>query len=235
MTDTISIGLVVLQAGIVVALLEALRRRDIATAVNALVSFIAVLLPVLVESIFRSVFAQSVGLGPELPLWIAAAGCLHSFGMLGPYDSVWWWDNLTHMVSAALVAALIYAGLIVIARHSSILSPSSSSIAALTILFTFAVGVFWELIELVAREAGRRYDIEPVFVHCGWRDTALDLVFDLVGALLVLLFDLRIFVPIADQVPDVTRTVILGSGLVIVVGSVLMALSVELGRDATRE
>lgn len=98
MTDTVSIGLVVLQAGIVVALLEALRRQDIAAAVNALVSFAGALLPVLAEFVFRSAFAQSVSFSPELPLWIAAAGCLHSFGMLGPYDSVWWWDNLTHSV-----------------------------------------------------------------------------------------------------------------------------------------
>lgn len=234
MTETVSLGLVVLQAGIAIALLEALRRRDIAAAVNALVSFAGALLPVLAEFILRSVFAQSVSFGPELPLWIAAAGCLHSFGMLGPYDSVWWWDNLTHTVSAALAAALIYAGLIVIARHSNILSPSSGSIVVLTVLFTLAVGMFWELIELVAREVGERYNIEPVLVHYGWRDTALDLVFDLIGALLVVLLDHRTFVPIANQFPDVTRILVLGSGLVIVVGSALMALSVELGRDTTQ-
>lgn len=234
MTDTVSIGLVVLQAGIAVVLLEALRRRDIAAAVNALVSFAGALLPVLAEFVLRSVFAQSVSFGLELPLWIAAAGCLHSFGMLGPYDSVWWWDNLTHTVSAALAAALIYAGLIVIVRHSSILSLSSGSIVVLTVLFTFAVGVFWELIELVAREAGKRYDIEPVLVHYGWRDTAIDLVFDLIGALLVILLDLRTFVPVANQSPNVTRILGLGSGLVIVVGSALMALGVKLSRETTQ-
>lgn len=110
------------------------------------------------------------------------------------YESTWWWDHLTHTVSGVLVAALIYAGLVVTRPTTG-----SGSVAAATVLFTFAVGVSWELLELVAREVGERYDIEPVLVHYGWRDTAFDLGFDLVGALLVVLLDLRIFVPVVDQ------------------------------------
>jgi len=75
------------------------------------------------------------------------------------------------------------------------LDASFGGLAVLTVVLTLAAGVFWELIELIARDVGRRYDVEPVLVHYGRRDTTLDLVFDVVGALLVVGFDVRVFVP----------------------------------------
>lgn len=231
MTDPLSIGVVLLQGGIFVILLAALRRGDVAAAVNALVSFSAVLVPLVVELVARVALARTVHFGPELPLWIAAAGLLHSFGMLGPYDSVWWWDHVTHTVSAALVAALVYAGLIVALQHTNSGDPTGATLVGLTVAFTFASGVFWEVIELAAREVGERHDIEPVLVHYGWRDTALDLVFDVVGALVVVLGDVRVFVAAAEQAPRATSTLVLGSATVVTAGSVVLALGVALSRD----
>lgn len=231
MTDLLSLGVVVLSGGLVAILLVALRQRNAAAAANALVSLAAVGLPVAVEVSVRFSSNRTLDVGAELPLWIALAGCLHSFGMLGPYDTVSWWDSLTHAVSAALVAALMYAGLLAVAEHEAggLLSPGP--IAAVTLLFTFVVGVFWELVELVARDLGERFDVEPVLVHYGWRDTALDLVFDVAGALVVVLLDVRVFVPVAEQAPDATRTLVLGSFLAVVVGSVFLALAVDFDRD----
>lgn len=223
MTDLVHLGTLLLQGAIVVTLLEGVRGRDVAAVVNALVALGAALLPAILE------ITLGVGVGPELPLWLAAAGFLHALGMLGPYDSIWWWDHLTHAISAALVAALVYAGLIVVARQSGGFVPLPGGIGGLTVLFTFVAGVFWELIELVARDVGDRLDVEPVLVHYGWRDTALDLVFDLGGALGVVLLDLRLFVPLADRFPDTTRTLLTGSTGVFLVGSVLLALVVGLG------
>ncbi len=230
MEELAAAGVVLFQAGIIVILLEAIRRRNAAAVVNALVSFGATLLPAVVEFVVQFLVTQRVSFGPELPLWIAAAGCLHSFGMLGPYDSIPWWDSLTHTVSAALIAALLYDSLIVVAGSAGGFGLPFGLIAVLTVLFTFAGGVFWELIELVARDIGDRYNVEPVLVHYGWRDTAIDLVFDVLGALLVVSLDVRVFVPVAEQFPRVTRSLVLGSGVVIVVGSVLMALTVSYGR-----
>lgn len=228
MTEYLSIGVVLLQGGILAILLEAVRRRNIAVVVNAFVAFAAALFPVFAEFIFRFAFSQTVSFGPELPLWIAAAGLLHSIGMLGPYESIWWWDSLTHAMSAALVAALIYASLIVVTKHASVFGLAPRSVGGLTVLFTFTVGVFWELIELIAREVGKRYDIEPVLVHYGWRDTVFDLVFDIVGALVVVLVDVQVFVPIAEQSPRVTRAVVLGCALIVIVGSILLTVTVEI-------
>jgi len=124
-----------------------------------------------------------------LTLWVAVAGFLHALGMLGRYDSVWWWDHLTHTFSAALAAALLYAALLVVGWNNAVV---------LTLLSILFLGVLWEVGELIAREVADWYDIEPVLVHYGWRDTALDLVFDVVGAALVVALDLRLFVPVVE-------------------------------------
>lgn len=223
-------GVMVLTGGIVATLFEGVRRRDVAATVNSVASLAVVLVPLLVEFGLYSVGGRIDTIGPVLPLWIAAAGFLHSLGMLGLYDTIRWWDSLTHTVSAALVAALVYAGLVAVVHRSPALDLSPVAVAGVTVLFTFWVGVTWELVELVAREIGERFDVKPVLVHYGWRDTVFDLGFDLVGALLVVLVDLRVFVPVAEKLPGVSRTILVGSASVTAVGSLLMALGIGVSR-----
>ena len=229
MVTLVDAAAVVLVAGILVTLGESVRRRDVAALVNALVSLAAALVPIAAA---RWLPVWQGGAGPTpatLMAWIAAAGLLHSIGMLGPYESIWWWDHVTHLLSGALVAALVYAGLIALGRSPDALDLSGPAIAGLTVALTMLAGVFWELIELVARELGERLDVEPVLVHYGWRDTAYDLVFDFLGALLVVAIDLRAFVPIAAESAAATRTALLASGGVLLVGSAAMAALVGLG------
>ncbi|MFC7132795.1 MULTISPECIES: hypothetical protein [Salinibaculum] len=218
MTDFLQAGTAMLLVAILGTAAEALRRRDGAAAVNSLVVVAVSLSPFAVEA----VSAPSVTVGPELTVWLATAGFLHMVGMLGVYETVWWWDHVTHTVSAALVAALWYAGMAVVA------SPSGSLLAAATVGFVLAAGVCWELVELVARALGRRFDVEPVLVHYGWRDTAFDLVFDVVGAALVVALDLRLFASLAEQSPDVTAAVLAWSAGVVVAGSLVMAVALTL-------
>jgi hypothetical protein len=195
------------------------RRRNVAAAVNTFLSLALASLAVVLAGGYSPV--TETAFSPELPLLVAVAGLLHSVGMLGFYESVWWWDHLTHTVSATLIAALVYAALIVAADGTA---PTTTT-AVLTVAYTFAIGVFWELIELVARAVGERYDIEPVLVHYGWRDTALDLVFDVLGAVVVVVADVRLFVKLAEDFPQITQSALTWTGGVVTVGSVLMALS----------
>lgn len=209
-------------AGILLVIAVAARRRDYATVVNGTVSFAVAILPPLVELGAATVFDANVSLGVELPLWLALAGFLHTVGMLGPYDTISWWDTLTHLISGALVGALAYAGFL-IAADSSALSFPVESVGVLTVVFAFAVGVFWELIELVARDVGERFDIEPVLVVYGWRDTAVDLAVDVLAAILVVLLDARLFVPIAERFPGSTTAVLGASVGIVVAGTVVLA------------
>lgn len=225
MVESAYVGVMALTGGIAAMLFEGVRRRDVAATVNAGVSLALVSLPLLVEFELLVGSRQTITIGPILPLWIAVAGFLHSLGMLWLYETVWWWDSLTHTVSAALIAALTYAGLVVAVHHSPSLNLSVVVIASVTVLVTFWIGIAWEVIELVAREVGEWFDVEPVLVHYGWRDTAFDLVFDLVGAVLVVLIDLRVFVPIAEQLPGVMRVLLLGSTGVTVAGLLVIVFS----------
>lgn len=99
-------------------------------------------------------------------------------------------------------------------------------IGTITIVFTFVLGVFWELIELVGRDVADRLDVEPVLVHYGWGDSALDLVFDVIGALVVVVLDLRVFVSIVEGIPALTERVVVAIGWFVVLGSIAMALFV---------
>ena len=229
MVDVASFAAVSLQGGMFCLVVVAIRREDTAAAINALVALVLAVLPFLLEILIRTTLARSVFFGPILPVWLAFAGFIHSLGMLGVYESTWWWDHLTHTVSAALLAALIYAGLVVTFPD---IAGSSRSAGAITAVLgsTLGVGIFWELVELVARDVGERYGIEPVLVHYGWGDTAADLVFDLLGALIVLGLDLRVFVPAVEQFPDTARSVLIGGGWVVFVGSITMALFVGVER-----
>ena len=224
MTDPLSFVAALFAGGIVAVFIEALRWRNVPAAVNALVSLLVTAIPLLVEFVARFRYDQVVGFGPELYLWIAAVGFVHSVGMLGPYDTIWWWDHLAHIAAASLVAVLFFTGLVIAVEHAYVPTLSLAAIGFLTVLFTFVAGVFWELIELIAREVGRNYDVEPVLVNYGRRDTAFDLVFDVLGAVVIVLLEVRFLVPIADRFPRTTVVLLAASGAVIVVGSALLAL-----------
>ncbi|WP_251330484.1 hypothetical protein [Haloplanus pelagicus] len=223
MIDTLGFGTLVFQAAIGGILLEALRRRDVTVAVNAAVAFGLAVLP-------TAALPWVADVGSPLALWIAVAGLLHCLGMFGLYESVWWWDHLTHTVSAGLVAALIYAALLVSAPDGTVTGRPPPTLPSATILLTVAVGVAWELIELIAREIGEQYGVEPVLVHYGRRDTALDLGFDAVGALVTVAIDLRLFVPVVERLPVPTGVALLWSVSVAIAGSILVFVGLRMAR-----
>ncbi len=224
MIDLWAISILLFQSAILSVLIVAVRRRDVAAAINTFGSLVLTLLPTVLEAVVHTGSGRALVVAPSLVLWLAVAGFLHSLGMLGPYDSTWWWDHLTHTVSAALVAALLYAAFLVTVPSPTEYMPWPGGVGTLTVVFTFVIGVFWELIELVAREIGDWYDIEPVLVYYGWEDTALDLVFDVVGALVVVVLDVRVFVSTVERFPIVTERLLVASGWLVVLGSITMAL-----------
>lgn len=221
--DPVFLGVVAFLAGTCVVIAAGLQRENVPAVVNGVVAVVVLAAVLGVEAwvAFNAVGDPDPEWG--LSLWVAAAGCLHTIGMLGPYDSIWWWDHLTHVISAAFVAAVVYGSLLVTIEFATG-DVGRWSVATATLLITMLAGVCWELIELVARELGRRFDVEPVLVNYGRRDTMLDLVFDLVGAVVILLGDVRVFVPVAEARPELT-TLGFVWGLAILLG-VTLALTV---------
>ena len=187
--NALTVGTAAAGVGLVAALYVGYRRGNTPAVVNTAAAAALALVP--------PTAGWAFGGGPAadgvvaLTFAVAVAGFLHALGMLGRYESIWWWDHLTHTLSAALLTALLYAGLTVV-------TPELAAVGA--ILGTIVLGVLWEVGELLAREVAERYDIDPVLVHYGWQDTALDLAFDTVGAILVVALDLRLFVPLVESV-----------------------------------
>lgn len=233
MEGLLFLGIFTCLAGIAVIFYVAVRERNAPAVINAGMSFLLVFIPILVDILAYWYSGVRVGLTPELPLWVAVVGLLHSYGMLGPYDEIFWWDHLAHTLSAALVAALLYAGVLVALEHTQV-SADYSLIWATVVLLTLLSGVFWELIELLARDFGKKVGHPPVLVHYGRRDTILDLFFDVVGAVLILSIDIRLFVPMARVSPETTLTtllVVLGG---LVVGSLVLSLIVVVEQSESK-
>ncbi len=172
----------VLQFAIASIVVVGLITRNVGVLVNAVFALGVTFLPGVLERDYR------ISLDPVLTLWITAAVFLHAIGMVGLYDTVWWWDHLTHTLSAMLVASVGYATARAFDQHSDAVSFPPRFMFVYVLLFTLAFGVVWEVLEFAVRGFATIVGIEPVLIQYGLEDTIIDLIFDATGALLVALF-----------------------------------------------
>ena len=226
----VPVGLVVVVAALGGTLSWGVRRRDVAIVVNAAISLAAVAIPVGID--FTALYWAGVRLPIPLqvPLVVGGAGLLHMLGMIGWYDTVWWWDHVTHTVSAALIAAVVYAWLLVIGLDS----PSSVSVdpKIATVGFTLLAGVVWELVEWALRLLSERLGIERLLKHYGRLDTALDILFDTVGAVTVVAIDTRLFVPAFVPISEYVRPLLFGLIVALTVVFILSVVVIAYSRSA---
>ncbi|UPW00554.1 hypothetical protein M0R88_00270 [Halorussus gelatinilyticus] len=174
-----------IRCGIVTVFGEGVRRRNPGAVVNAVFAFTGTYLPDAVERLFDV----------EFRAWqrVYAGGAMlaHAVGMLGPYDDTWWWDHVTHTLSTTILAGFVHA-----AADRRGRDPAPRVFAVVVV-----AGLFWELLEYVIHAVSRRLGIEPILVSYSAQDTLLDLVFDVLGATLVLVFGDRLlgnFAPDAE-------------------------------------
>lgn len=184
----------VVQAGIGAALLAGVRRRDPTVAVNGVVSLVFTALPRALEARYGARFR------PWQRLWVSAAGLVHTLGMLGPYDRVWWWDHLAHTLSGVVVAAAT--DVVFQARAADADPPSGRSRAGVIAGVTLGFGIVWELLEYVVHAVADRLGFDPLLVHYGRLDALGDLCFDLVGAGIVIRFGRRALSNVVASVRD---------------------------------
>jgi hypothetical protein len=162
--------------GIVAVFGEGFRRRNPGAVVNAAVAFAATFLPDLVERHYEVEFR------PWQRVYAGTAMLAHAVGMLGPYDDTWWWDHVTHTLSATLLGGLVHA-----AAHRRDRDPGPRVVTAVAV-----AGVVWEAAEYAIHAVSQRLGLEPILIPYSAHDTLLDLVFDLVGAVVVLAFGDRL-------------------------------------------
>lgn len=227
-----------LVTGIVGTLSIALVERNVPAIVNAVAALGVAFLPTALGVALWIVPGPDAGAIVSLSVWTALAGLLHAWGMLGWYDTVWWWDHVTHTVSAGVVAVLFYGGLHAADPRTWLAVagiPATATVAVVAVALTLGLGLCWEFGELLAREVGERYDVEPVLEHYGVRDTAFDLVFDGVGAVAVVAVDPRLAGTVGAFDPGLAREVlVVGSvaSTVGLVGTVALTASTTAGDGA---
>lgn len=186
----------VLQGSIVAALLAGLRRRDPSAIVNGVVSLVFASLPAYVEREY------GVRFRPWQRLWVSAAALVHATGMLGPYDRIWWWDHVAHTLTATIVAGATDALLRGGARRAGTSPISARSRAVAVVGTTLGIGLLWEALEYVVHVLADRIGLEPLLVHYGRRDTARDLLYDALGACLVVLFGRSALSNVVDSLAE---------------------------------
>jgi len=121
-----------------------------------------------------------VALPWELVLWIFIVVFLHNLGLFTKfYDTVWWWDKLTHLLSTSLIAAFGFIGIVIVDKYTDTIHLPPRLLPFLIVIFVLAMGVFWELVEFF-------FDtFFGTMMQYSLQDTVMDLVFNLIGALIV--------------------------------------------------
>lgn len=168
------------QLSLLVVTALAIQDGDPYVAVQAGVGFLVTTVPWLLRQV------RGVPVPGWLEVAIGLALAAHTAGILGLYGRVVWFDNLTHLTSSAVLAAIgcTTARAIDDTRAALRLTP----VVTFVYLFAFVLtaSVLWELAEFLATVVTFQVEALPARrVQGGLYDTMTDFVFATIGAALV--------------------------------------------------
>ncbi|NHN43614.1 hypothetical protein G9C85_18500 [Halorubellus sp. JP-L1] len=170
------------RVGLVAVLVVGAFTRNVSVVVNATGALAVSYLPGVLQRDLQ------VPLPPWTAAYVAVAVLLHAVGMVALYDDVPWWDHLTHVLSASIVAGVAYLVVTAFDEHDDRIALPQPYLGAYVVAFAVAAGVVWEVGEEGMRQLALAAGFEPVLVVYGLEDTILDLVFDAAGGLVVAAF-----------------------------------------------
>ena len=127
-------------------------------------------------------------LDPWLGLWITTAVFLHTLGSAGLYGRIFFWDNITHAMSASLIAAAGYTAARAVDLHSDEIHIPQRFVFVYIFVIVLSFGVVWELFEFGLDIAADATGLEMPLAQHGLDDTVRDVMFNSVGALIVAVF-----------------------------------------------
>jgi hypothetical protein len=171
-----------LQGVLVVLVAYGLFTLNIGLLVNAGVSLAVTFLP----SVLQREYHLRMDAG--LTLWLTLAVFLHALGAVGAYDWFGWYDQLTHTLSASVVAGAGYASARALDIHNDDLYIPQAYMAGFIIVFVLSFGVLWEILEFGLGGLATFLGGDPILAQHGVTNTVTDLVFDTIGGALVALF-----------------------------------------------
>lgn len=155
----------------------------------------------LAVSALPALLRREVGLrmSADVVLVITVAVLLHAVGILGPYRTVWWYDYLTHALSAAVVTGIGYAVVRSIDTHSESIALPEPFFSVFLFLVVVAFAVLWEVLEFAVGQVSEALGVEAVLIVFGVTDIVGDVVFSALGGLLVVLWGRGTFRPLAAK------------------------------------
>jgi uncharacterized membrane protein YjdF len=127
-------------------------------------------------------------LDPWLGLWITTAVFLHTLGSAGLYGRIFFWDNITHAMSASLIAAAGYTTARAVDIHSDEIHIPPRFVFVYIFVIVLSFGVVWELFEFGLDVVAETTGVAMPLAQHGLDDTVRDMMFNSVGALLVAVF-----------------------------------------------
>ncbi|MFC6953244.1 hypothetical protein [Halorubellus litoreus] len=175
-----------MQLSLVGLLFVGIYELNVGIVVNCAVGLVVTELPAIVERDY------DVPMDAGLTLWITTAAFLHALGTVGLpgmedsfYRTLPVWDDVTHALSASVVAAAGYSTVRALDEHSADIYLPRRVTFAYVLAFTMAFGVIWEVLEFAITVATGAVGVDTVLTQYSVEDTLGDLVWNTFGGLLV--------------------------------------------------
>lgn len=148
-------------------------------AINGTVALAVTLVP----AVLRREYDYVMDAG--LVLWVTVAVFLHSVGTVGLYARYPWYDEVTHTLSATVVAGVGYTLFRAVECHSDYIGVPSEFRVAFVVVFVLAAGVAWEIVEFASEGIASVTGAPAPLLVAGVDDIVTDMIFNAVGAALV--------------------------------------------------
>ncbi len=169
----------VMQACLLIMMFVGIYLKDTHVVLNAIIVLGITFVPIVLTHKYY------ISLDPSLALWITLAVFLHTLGTVSFYETVARWDNLTHALSASVIAAAGYVVIRAIDIYTDDLYIPPRFMFVFILLFVLAAGVIWEILEFLTDEMVAKFEMDAFLTQHGIDDTMRDMFFDLLGALVV--------------------------------------------------
>jgi hypothetical protein len=167
-----------MQIFLFILLIAGIYLKDLSTTINATTGLTLTFVPYFITRKYD--IPHDTGLS----LWITFAVFLHLLGTFAFYDNIVRWDNITHALSACVVAAAGYTLIRAIDIYVKEIYIPPRVLFLLILMFVLATGVLWEIIEFLTDGLTAELGYKAILAQHGIHDTMRDLLFDLLGAVL---------------------------------------------------
>ncbi len=168
------VTVMVLEIGFIITFLTGALNGDLYPVLTSLLCMVVVLIPLALRLRSQACLPWPFTMVAGTVLFLHAAGVAFYF-----YDTVWWWDILTHTAASVVLAIMIAMALPAVHQWFPWADVPDRLLPLATVLVVFTLGIIWEIAEfLLDQGLGTRmqYSLD---------DTALDLALDLLGGVIV--------------------------------------------------